>query len=640
MSNNSNSSKFLSHIIIKEKKIYTLLPKISENSYINATDQTIINGPSQSYLNAEKSSAIFPPFRKSGHRACDCCRKRKTKCDGAKPSCGRCVRDKLTCTYSSGRSRGRPAANKGTDSKEKIKEVNRTSDLAIKKIPVEKIRDLKQKTLIKDDNFISQDYSNMDFQFFSSNELESTIPENLNIFNEFAIKNHPSTYENSTNIQKPGSFNKKQKKFRVNNINRLLKQSQLANMNRINSNLFQNRSRSNSINFNKNVRRKSSIKLQKFYSSQAYNYRRLTRKNSQINKFKNDNKLNNQNTDTTIKFDPNDLSQLNFPSNIITNQSKHDFSSNLNQISTNNHDVLHQISNGLSDTLKTAILSPSSLNAFSNDHKIDLGLDVGANNNINVSKAFDILSYKGGNLVDINQSHSEYIADPINHTSLDIASRACSNQNELDFSQISQNLMNINTEKLDINPLTNLLYSDIHSPVSEKAISHNMQANSVNLTNFLDNRNDDSIAEFNQKLGSYSNMIPDLNTFDFNSIDNNTLYESNTGNIDFSSNLGYMYNNINPNTDSTTLNSTNDISENDISSNLNAPQTQNNFNGIESLHSKFFSDVNLFLESNESPNFIDKKMSYLDLILPQENGYSSNKKRAYNNGADKSMSYF
>ncbi|PVU98245.1 hypothetical protein BB559_001723 [Furculomyces boomerangus] len=59
-----------------------------------------------------KSSHGTTISKKPGHRACDSCRRRKTKCDGNKPVCGRCLRDSFKCGYVNGRARGRPPSSK------------------------------------------------------------------------------------------------------------------------------------------------------------------------------------------------------------------------------------------------------------------------------------------------------------------------------------------------------------------------------------------------------------------------------------------------------------------------------------------------------------------------------------------------
>ncbi|OMJ18989.1 putative transcriptional regulatory protein [Smittium culicis] len=74
------------------------------------------NGLSKKMLNPDLANPSVNPLKKPGHRACDSCRRRKTKCDGNKPSCGRCIRDNFKCEYCSGRARGRPPASKTKNS--------------------------------------------------------------------------------------------------------------------------------------------------------------------------------------------------------------------------------------------------------------------------------------------------------------------------------------------------------------------------------------------------------------------------------------------------------------------------------------------------------------------------------------------
>ncbi|PVV04761.1 hypothetical protein BB560_000729 [Smittium megazygosporum] len=103
---------YQNNILIDGEKKYMILPK-TEN-VINSDGNMIAGNNQSGYLqyNDKRLEKKFTPFRKPGHRACDSCRRRKTKCDGAKPSCGRCARDKFNCTYVSGRARGRPATKK------------------------------------------------------------------------------------------------------------------------------------------------------------------------------------------------------------------------------------------------------------------------------------------------------------------------------------------------------------------------------------------------------------------------------------------------------------------------------------------------------------------------------------------------
>ncbi|OMJ23884.1 putative transcriptional regulatory protein [Smittium culicis] len=74
------------------------------------------NGLSKKILTPDLNNPSINQAKKPGHRACDSCRRRKTKCDGNKPSCGRCIRDNFKCEYCSGRARGRPPASKTKNS--------------------------------------------------------------------------------------------------------------------------------------------------------------------------------------------------------------------------------------------------------------------------------------------------------------------------------------------------------------------------------------------------------------------------------------------------------------------------------------------------------------------------------------------
>lgn len=46
------------------------------------------------------SSKMAPSHKPSRHLACNLCRDRKVKCDGAKPECEKCVKAGETCSYS------------------------------------------------------------------------------------------------------------------------------------------------------------------------------------------------------------------------------------------------------------------------------------------------------------------------------------------------------------------------------------------------------------------------------------------------------------------------------------------------------------------------------------------------------------
>ncbi|OMH82703.1 Sterol regulatory element-binding protein ECM22 [Zancudomyces culisetae] len=72
---------------------------------------TSTNTSSAPLVRKDSASKSQSP-KKPGHIACDSCRRRKTKCDGGKPSCGKCLKDKFTCEYNSERARGRPPASK------------------------------------------------------------------------------------------------------------------------------------------------------------------------------------------------------------------------------------------------------------------------------------------------------------------------------------------------------------------------------------------------------------------------------------------------------------------------------------------------------------------------------------------------
>ncbi|KAL9562277.1 hypothetical protein ACKAV7_013360 [Fusarium commune] len=62
-------------------------------------------------LNSVTESNIPSPARRS---ACDCCRQRKSRCDGGKPSCRRCLGLGLDCHYSVKKQMGRPAKRRQT----------------------------------------------------------------------------------------------------------------------------------------------------------------------------------------------------------------------------------------------------------------------------------------------------------------------------------------------------------------------------------------------------------------------------------------------------------------------------------------------------------------------------------------------
>ncbi|KAJ4240863.1 hypothetical protein NW760_001146 [Fusarium oxysporum] len=62
-------------------------------------------------LTSVTKSNIPSPARRS---ACDCCRQRKSRCDGGKPSCRRCSGLGLDCHYSVKKQMGRPAKRRQT----------------------------------------------------------------------------------------------------------------------------------------------------------------------------------------------------------------------------------------------------------------------------------------------------------------------------------------------------------------------------------------------------------------------------------------------------------------------------------------------------------------------------------------------
>ncbi|OLY83873.1 Peroxisome proliferation transcriptional regulator [Smittium mucronatum] len=91
--------------------VISIMPNISREKskleYKNGSDN--YSSANAEKINAGSNSASL---KKPGHRACDSCRRRKTKCDGNKPSCGRCLRDNFKCEYCNGRARGRPPSSK------------------------------------------------------------------------------------------------------------------------------------------------------------------------------------------------------------------------------------------------------------------------------------------------------------------------------------------------------------------------------------------------------------------------------------------------------------------------------------------------------------------------------------------------
>lgn len=73
--------------------------KTSSSSTMPPSATTTNTQTTPKETSATQSNNQSRPKRQRVSIACDCCRKKKIKCDGKKPSCTNCVNNTLECVY-------------------------------------------------------------------------------------------------------------------------------------------------------------------------------------------------------------------------------------------------------------------------------------------------------------------------------------------------------------------------------------------------------------------------------------------------------------------------------------------------------------------------------------------------------------
>jgi hypothetical protein len=85
----------------------------SSNNPFSASISAAASAKDSSLISEDELGTLGPQAERSkplsGYKnACSICRKRKIKCDGGNPSCGRCQRMKLDCVYEESRKKSGP----------------------------------------------------------------------------------------------------------------------------------------------------------------------------------------------------------------------------------------------------------------------------------------------------------------------------------------------------------------------------------------------------------------------------------------------------------------------------------------------------------------------------------------------------